>query len=481
MYVYLTLAITIGMVGYVFLYSKSYAASVALLICVSLWNIPVYMAGNSLSAGVFPVDFVILAVCFRHFVFGRKKFSTALRTRTFKVFLVVVVYVVFRAGFVLLFEDYGYYNRFIVYGVFRWLVFLLLFLLFLQRWTLPEIEKILSVLSRVLLVYCILSVTHQFGFVDLSASSATGHASLYEHDWLKSFVARTFLGNNSAVTASVCSFTVLLAIYYYSIGRKTGFVYALGLFGFAALSGTYSRTDVITFILILTLVGFVFNVRRFGKRVRKFLSLLVMSIAFLVFIYFSLGYDVSNVGLFSRYFGTDYTGQILRKTPGTLSYRIASWFAAISYLFNNPLGALFGFGANGYRMLLQNGVGQLNFGHNVLLHTVVELGMVGMMLLGIWGKTMVKVVLKARLHQDNRVRAFLVFFLLFIGQRLLSGVTIDTFFATDNAITSNVLILANCGFLVGLLLKPKSINENRKVLNCANYTGKMNNSSQLVK
>jgi O-antigen ligase len=441
-----------GTVFYLMFLSRNYAHSLVVLICVSLWNVPIVMFGNSLSAGVFLVDAALFAMLVRYFAFGVRPL---LREYTFPVvsfFAFIVAYILLRSVVVFVYEDYGYYDKFIVYGVFRWVCFLLLLIVFYQKISVSDVKSIIGLVGNVLIVYFLLAIVHQQGVVDLSAIRATGHERIYEYSWLSSFVGRTFLGNGSAVTAFVCSAGVFIAIYNYYSGEKSFRTLLLGWLGFFALLGTQSRTDAIALIVTL---GVVYALLAKGRSTLRLYVVSLMSatgLLFLVGLYiYVFNIDFLGTITYQRFFGTDYVGQYSGTSGGTLAYRMDGWAAAVDYLYENPLTAIIDFGPNGYRMLTTSGVGLLNYGHNVYLHTIVEIGFVGFVLLMYWGLKVHSYYSVVKLHPSESVRAFGVLFLLIMTQRLLAGFSVDTLFAVDNAITVNVFVLAILGMLLNLV------------------------------
>lgn len=442
---------TIGVAAYILLGPKNYANGVILLAAVSLWNIPIYMAGNSLAAGIFPSDVVLLALMARYLFGQRTVLHNVTGVAVYITLFVLVGYVLLRACGAVLLEDYGYYNRFVIYGAIRWIIFAALFIVFSRRVSPVEINRSLAVLGKVLLIYNVFAIVHQMGIIDLSGAGYTGHAELYERWWLSSFVMRTFLGNNSASTAYVASIGVFIAIYLYSLEQRSIWLYALGGSSVIALAGTYSRTDLIS--LTVTLMIGVLLMRRngLGRSIRKYMAipLFIVMLSALSYIVAS-GTDVRDIGVVQRYFGTDYLGEYRGETQGTLSYRMDSWKAAIGYIQDHPLVALFGFGPNGYRMFLQNGIGELNYGHNIYLHTIGELGVVGFLLIAFWITGMFRLAIYVNRSRTRSIRMFGYCYIMILIQRLLSGLTVDTLFATDNANTVNVLFIMFSGYLVAL-------------------------------
>lgn len=406
--------------------ARGHVVAMAAILSSSLYNIPVLQLGNTASSGIFPVDIVLGAVLFKFYFFKGRTPSVKGRIAGGVLVSALAGYAVLRAMTAITFSDYGYYNAFVLYGAAKWAIYWLALAIFSRGLNQYEVASLFRLISKILIAYFSLAIPHQFGAYDLSGFSAIGHSEVYDVDYLMADVSRAFLGNNAASVGMISFAGVLVGYISSSQGnRRIGLLVA----SLAALSllASGSRTDIISALAAFLLAG-VFVDR--GLLVRAFAFLAVLAIPALL--YFSI-FDAGSLpyGL-SRLLSTEIVGEVVGDESGTFAYRLMNWVIILRYLFDNSITLIFGFGPNGFRMFSVLGVAPMGFGHNVYLHTVGELGLIGLFLLTFWLGRVSLVAYMRRNDADAFGRPLIGALLLLIAQRMISGGSVDSIFAVDN-------------------------------------------------
>lgn len=423
--------------------TNKYKINLLYLALSSLYNIPIILLGNSSSSGVFVFDLILVVFGLKYIVFGHISHKSKVSVNSLIIFQVLLFYILFRTLFVYV-EDYGYYNNFILYGCYRWCTFALFFYFAsAQPWKLSELIVILRKFYNVLLVFFFFAVIHQLGFLGLSGYEAMGMDEIFfENEEYADFFFRTFLGNISPSIGFISVLGVILSLLF--IRLKLDVKYAvLGLILSAAvLLGSWSRSDLIALIfgLVFLLIN---NKKLYGKLIVK-LSLIA---GFFLFTIFTALLITDNTDIitenrtYQRFFETKYAGELKGDSDGTFSYRLGEQGKVIRHMLEHGELLLFGFGPNGYRMVAVRGVSQMGFGHNVYLHTIGELGLVGaffvlLILYSLFFKIYNKLIAAPPVF---KVVYILPFILLF--QRLIAGYAVDTIFAVDNILPMTIIFL----------------------------------------
>ncbi|WP_425236049.1 O-antigen ligase family protein [Ulvibacterium sp.] len=402
------------------------------------------MLGNSSSSGVFVFDLILFVFVVKNLVL--RAFSTyrVFRLSTNSIFLVLLVYVFFRTVFALV-EDYGYYNNFILYGFYRWCTFgLFLFIVSYKNWNYIEVINVLRRFHKILLIYFFFGTLHQLGFWDLSGYEAMGMDELFfENEEYADFFFRTYLGNVSASVGFIGSLGVFISLFLIRI--KVDLKYALlGLFlSSFVLIGSWSRSDLIALMISLLLSVIIGYKKVFGKLVLKTsLTLISIFIVFYSFLSFNdEDHYISENRTFQRFFKTEYTNQLRGDSDGTLAFRVLEQNNALNHIVENIELLLFGYGPNGYRMFMVNGISKMGFGHNIFLHTIGELGLMGGFLLFVFLALLFYDIYQKQKLAPNLIRilCFLTFFIL--CQRFIAGFAVDTLFAVDNILPMTIIFL----------------------------------------
>ncbi|HEC15574.1 MAG TPA: hypothetical protein ENI99_03235 [Sedimenticola sp.] len=450
MWLLLTWGLTAVLSIYV-LRARSYAGVLIAVVSSTLWNVPIIMLGNTASSGLFPVDIIIVLTFFRYFVWEKWPLYLKRRRIEIFIFMLVVVYAAIRTAIAVLHQDYGYYNNFILYGAFRWVLFCIVLLVFYSR-PLGEIElfRCLKILGGVLLVYMVFAVLHQQGFVDLSASNATGRAYIYSRSWESSTLFRTYLGSNSATVALIGYAGMLLALFLLRYSKRKLMYFVLFGLSLLVVFGSWSRSDLIAIIVTLGVGGFVWHYAGLIRGLRRYGSWLIGLLVLLIFV-FQLEGTVLESKTAERFLGTDYIGQFQGEVVGTGSYRVKNNELTILYWREHLEDAIFGFGPNGYRMLLQKGVSLLNYGHNIYFHIIGELGLIGLVLLALWLVAVCHNIRWIAVSGSPFQKDIVILVSLLLMERLVAGYSVDTIFAVDDMLPTTIILLFFLGIGGGIV------------------------------
>lgn len=434
--------------GLYILRDRSNEGLIISLVCAVLWNVPLVIVGNSSSAGFFPIDVIVLLAAANFFLTRTNRYCFGKRRLEFYTLLSLVLYAIIRAGCVLLFDDYGYYNNFIIYGAFRWMLFALTFMLFTEHSFLPcDYPKVINSVGCILVFYMIAAILHQQSVVDLSASQATGHATVYVRSWEVASIFRTFLGANSATVGCIGALGVLLGLFQLRYSKRNT-KYAVILIGlsFWVVIGSWSRSDLVALVASLGVGSMIWWRTTFVRAAQKMVFVVVGLCFFSAFLIGSEDQILQSKTM-DRFWGTDYVGEYSGRAEGTGAFRSRHHDLAEIYWKKNPEYALFGFGPNGYRMLPVNGVGRMNFGHNIYYHFIGELGLVGLALFFLYLFAVIRGLVNMNVKKSSVAKDLSLLIGLFILQRLVAGIAVDTIFAVDNMLPVTILFF----FVVGIL------------------------------
>lgn len=415
------------------------------VLAASLYNVPLVFLGNTGASGLYPVDFTIAAALAARVVTRRVVGFPAMGPGTPLSWLGLLTgYAVLRAAWDLLLGAAPDFARFELFGAYRWATFLVLFALGSSIGSIEEAVTLLRRLGFILCPYFLAAIPHQFGIFDLSGLEAARSLEWYERNDLHDDLARAFLGNNAATVGLVSFLGIVVGAILVCIGPKT-----VGLALFVVASGSLafggSRSDIIAapFALVLLLIV--------GRRaLRHAIGLACLATCLVVFAgsVFLAALDQLPYGL-QRTLDSDVLAQASLATDGTFAYRIVNWREVMDFLLENPVNLAFGAGPNLYRAYPASGAGFMFFGHNVFVHTVGELGIVGLILTAGWFMSVGKVCCP-----DSARRGFPQILgaagLALLTQRLVAGIAVDSIFAIDNMICVNAFILILLGTSVSL-------------------------------
>ena len=409
-----------------------------------LYNIPVIILGNSSSSGIFVFDIALIIFSIKAFIMYRVSFNHIIRLRSNRIFLALLVYILFRTVFVLL-EDYGYYNKFILYGFYRWFSFgIFVFLVSVHSWKYSEVLWVVKRFYLAFLIFLVLGVIHRLEFIDLSGYEAMGmDEDFFINEEYSDFFLRTLLGNVSASVGFIASLGILLSLLFLKLNIQVRLAISGLVLSTFVLLGSWSRSDVIALALTLFVALLFFGRKLIGINAMRF-SFSVFTIALLAF--GVLAYQdrldlITENRTFQRFFQTEYTNQLSGKSEGTLAFRVFEQGKALKHLMTNPQILVFGFGPNGYRMFMVNGVSNMGYGHNIYLHTISELGVLGALIILTWLRSVFRTIsIKVR-GTTSFPNVFGIFVLLLLFHRLIAGYAVDSIFAVDNTLPMTILFL----------------------------------------
>jgi|GEM_PF-5564504 len=420
-----------------------------------LVNIPVFFFGNSAGGGVFVADVAIAAFVVRFgFSFGRRMIRRANRNGQLALFAVLVAWVT--VGGVIACLQEPRISRFVYYGVARWWTFMALVGIFFGQ-SLSERDYVSSLrrLGIVMIVYGVLCIAHQHGVVDLSGLENLGPRivestarSREAYTGVTPFGHRVFLGANSASTGALCWLGLWAAAVLAMQPNKRlwRFSAILAVVMLWAQAGTWSRSDMVGLVASLALGGVLFF-RVAQRRTRQGAALATVAFVGLVTLLACVYPRVTRNPTLERY--ARAFSQYNPEALGTGGHRFREHSSVLKRLGKNPQILLFGVGPNGYRRLAWAGKATMLFGHNVYLHTVVELGFPGLVLLVVWlwraSQMGVSVLRPARSASMRTRQLIAILTVTMLVQRLVAGLGADTLFATNTMLPANVMFLGLVG------------------------------------
>lgn len=429
-------AFVLSFFGVIYAIKKNNIGAVmAVLLILSLFNIPILRLGNSASAGFFAADLILIFVFVKYF-FSRRFLDLYENDRSVLYFYLIASYAVLRGVLSIVLPGYSEYINFFFYGVFKWICF---FVVYKVSKTIDRNSffVFIEAVGFALIPYYILAILNQVGMVELNGLEASGYYEHIKYEYLMEDASRSFIGNNPATVGFVSFCGIMLSglIFKYCNNMLGILVFLLG---FASLLGSGSRTDIGTgfiSILICTVI--------FGNK----LLLGVLSNRRMIFFGISGVFVLtpiilnSNLYAIERLLGTDLFGEASGSSDGTLAYRIDNWIIALDYALDNFNIFWFGFGPNGYRIFSESGIGSMGFGHNVYVNIFGEYGFIGLVLFLVWLASLFHSQVVASKNEDIFVADVASFSMGILIQRLMAGVTVDSMFAVDNMLATNVFAL----------------------------------------
>jgi len=399
--------------------------------------------GNSSSSGIYVFDFVLFVFSFKYLVFVGIPYKSHLKAAGSIFFQLLLFYILFRTLFVYA-EGYGYYNNFILYGFYRWCTFgLFFYFASAQTWRLKELVFILRKFHKVLLVFFFFAVLHQLGFLKLSGYEAMGMEDIFfEDEEYADFFFRTFLGNISASVGFISVIGILLSLLFLRFKLDVKLAILGLILSSAVLFGSWSRSDLLAIVVGLVVLV-LYNKKLYGKLMLRISSIAVFSvIAIVVMLLITDNITVITENrTYQRFFETEYAGELKGDADGTFAYRLVEQGKVIRHMLDNVQVLLFGYGPNGYRMVTVRGISTMGFGHNVYLHTIVELGLVGavfvvLIMYSLFFKIYHKLISTPPVFKVIYVLPFVLLF-----HRLIAGYAVDTIFAVDNILPMTIVFL----------------------------------------
>ena len=447
--------LTIIAIVWIFVSKKPQNAFVPLFIA-GFSGIPIYYFGKSSSGGIFPVDILAVSFLLRFGVFnGRMLIRTIISRHLFYPFLVLILWISFSGIFALTQTDYGekYFN-FLLYGMGRWWTFFLfVILLFSLRFNEEEFSSIMRKLFFAFSIYGVVLLLHQHGIIKFSGIEGLGPriAEQAERTFKEFDIESMFWGANRASVGAIC-FTGFWFGILFRLTNK-GFKWKrnatiLSILMVICLMGTWSRSDFVA-LCISFLLWYVISERKIGRRT-KAIGIIAGLLLFNVWAVLTIIDIQIESPTIDRY------ADVVKNKwfeEGSGAHRKILHAAIINQLMDNPQTLLTGLGPNGFRVLY----GQVNIwtnaAHNAFLHILTELGFIGLILILYWlfrvislWKKVPALMVSSQIFNERKV--FYPIMLSFIMGRFISGYAVDTLFAVDAMLPSNIMLLGFLGLLI---------------------------------
>ena len=447
--------LTIIAIVWVFLSKKPQNAFAPLFIA-GFSGIPIHYFGKSASGGIFPVDILAVSFLFRFGVLnGRMLIRTIINRQLFYPFLILSLWISFSGIFALTQTNYGeQYLKFLLYGMGRWWTFFLfVILLFSVRFDEEEFSSIMKKLFFAFSTYGLVLLLHQHGIIEFSGIEGLGPriAELAERSFKEFDIESMFLGANRASVGAVCFTGFWFGILFrltskeYKWKRNATLISILMVI---CLMGTWSRSDFVA-LFISFLLWYVISENKIGRKTKT-----IGIIAGLLILNIWAVLTIVDIQIESPTIDR-YSDVIKNKAfeEGSGAYRKTLHAAIINQLMDNPQTLLTGLGPNGFRVLYGQVDIWTNAAHNAFLHILTELGFIGFVLVLYWLSRVVSLwnkipVLMGSSQIFHEKKIFYPIMLSFIMGRFISGYAVDTLFAVDAMLPSNMMLLGFLGLLI---------------------------------
>ncbi|MBN1489520.1 MAG: O-antigen ligase family protein [Phycisphaerae bacterium] len=430
------------------------------LLLASLVGVPLLILGNSSAGGVFATDIALAAYAMRFARTCQRQFLRhANRHDVLTVFAILAAWATLRS-IVASFEEPAI-AKFVIYGSIRWWLFFACVVIFFgQKLGEAEYTRLLKGFGVGLFVFAAACISHQKGLLDLSGADTLGTRATETLEQRRdaqddgmAFEHRRFLAMTSPNTAGVCISGIWVAAALLCRTRHNRTIWALlAVLLFLALAGTWSRSDMVGLIAALC-VGIILFARILGYRSNAGMSLALILVPIVMiggYLWLVLSHtqpDLSETPTIERY--ATVFQSYSTKAEGTGAHRIHEHTAMFRHVRGQPALIAAGLGANGYKRLAWDGVATMGFGHNIYLHTICELGLLGVILLSLWlwlaVRPHVPVLVPAATAALKRQQYMSLLVLALLVQRLVAGWGADTILATGGMLEANILFLAAVG------------------------------------
>ncbi len=222
---------------------------------------------------------------------------------------------------------------------------------------------------------------------------------------------------------------------------------AAGAFLWLTLA-SFSRSNVLSVIAFLILMGALAK----GKRIANFLLLVVLG-GVLVALATVLPAVSERLASMS---GGSEVEQTLESTG-----RLIGWTVAINYLLTHPIDAIFGVGFDCWGYTIYKAGGQ-SAGHNLYLHVLGELGLVGgMIYLAFFGRLFFR--LKRALGSGGDAEPIGQLSVALLIALLVGSVTAELLYPVVTQISCMALVMYSLGLIMGRLNHPSAWPEANRV------------------
>lgn len=428
---------------FIVIFKKNKVNDIIVLFIASFDSIPIIYFGNSASGGIFLADIILGILLLKTILYRRHILNSYINKKMNVINGVFIVWIILCTVLSVTRElpiqtaySLTTYSKFTVYGLVRVISYVIYMVIFFSYVLIKKEKKeLLNKLFIILLIFCVFLILNQSEIINLSGIESLGNRIQHTMEILnKDFNSQIFLGTNKPNLGAVCYTIFWYFIYFLFKKEKVKTIYFLPIsISFIALLGTQSRSDVLALIISLMFFTFITN-----KKMHKIIIKVAIGISYIsivaLCIVFLFNINIKGEGL--EY----YVKSILfiERGVGSAGYRILLYESTLKFLLSNPIIMLLGLGPNCFRMLFGFENITTNFGHNTYLHNVAELGIIGAVIMAIMFIKLLLVI--KRIIKKDCVFEFSCIIAFFIG-RMVAGISVDTFFAVDTMLTSNIMLI----------------------------------------
>ncbi len=353
------------------------------LLVSSLMPLPVYMAGGSVNAGVFPIDVCLLVYIVAH---GLPVLDYATQRRAISTGAVALL------GFSILATCSGVFNYFFVnpdplkfyaFTIMKfWEYALLATVLIGSRPDAAQLRKICAILLAGILVYEIVHALHISGIVPLSGEAYYGpRAKEDPQSVVNPFSDRTawFLASPRVVVGGTASISAWFSLTVFEAYRGAIKVVAAttAILSVFSVLATSSRSDI-TGLAVAAIVFVLYAPPRRWKA--YFCAAIAVAGLYAALLTFFLP-PAERITAMTRM--NELWNPELR-AEGSYADRSSDRKSLSSYLLGHPREFLIGVGPGNFRWYEAQRITINSYGHNSYLHWAGELGVGGFLLLLAW-------------------------------------------------------------------------------------------------
>ena len=431
MLTYVVICITAYLVLKILRAQRSADATGYLLVS-GLLTLPVYMIGQSVDAGVFPIDVCLLAYFVAH---GRSALQYIVQRKA------IVAGLGALAGLAILASFSGVCNflfvdpdpvKFYAFTIVKfWEYALLAALLFASRPDATQLRKICSIVLAGILVYEILHALHMSGILPMSGEAYYGpHAADFDAGEMRAapFSDRTawFLTSYRGAiggTASISTWFSMMVFEAYrgKIRLAAAAAAALSIFSVLAVS---SRSDIAG----LAAAAIVFALCAPPRRWKVYVCAAVLVAGLYgAYLTFFLGPEERSTAITRM---SELWNPELR-VEGDYADRSSDRASLLSYLPEHPRELLIGVGPGNFHWYQAQRITYNFFGHNSYLHWTGELGIGGFLLLLAWCLSVCLFLKKRLKSQDHICRLAARTCLALVAGRMVAGWGGESLFGTE--------------------------------------------------
>ena len=378
---YITTCITAFLVFKILRASRRADATGYLLVS-GIIPLPVYMIGNSVDAGVFPIDVCLLVYLLAH---GKAALHYAQEHRILSAGIGALF------GFSLLATCSGVFNflfvdpgalKFYAFTIVKfWEYALLATVLIASRPDARQLRSICTIVLTGILVYEILHALHISGIVPMSGEAYYGPRAEGYMGGAVSFSDRTgwFLASYRGIVGGTVSIGAWLSLMVFEAyrGKIKILAAATGILSVFSVLAVNSREDIAG----LAAGAIVFALCAPPRRWKVYACAAIAGVG-LYAIVLTVFLTPANRSKELTRMSALWNSQ--QRLQGNYGSRLSNWTSMLSYLPDHPEDLVIGAGPGNYRAYAADGATYLLSGHNSYLTWTGELGLGGLFLLLAW-------------------------------------------------------------------------------------------------